>query len=517
MSFQRLDDLCRRLSALEHALAILGADEATHMAVGGGEDRAEAMALLAGMHHQAATAPEIADWLDRAEAEERGEEELAALREFRRQYLNLTSLPTDFVERQTRVRMRCEQLWRDLRPKNDWATFQPALEGVVDLVREEAAMRADALGLDPYDALIEQYDPGTRAADVAAHFADLKAFLADFLPRALDVQERRLAARPRRIPEGPYPVERQRELGLAMMASVGFDVTRGSLSVSHHPFCGGVPSDVRITTRYRSTEFLSSLMGVLHETGHALYEQNLPARWTHWPLGKARGMAMHESQSLFVEMQLARHPAFWTWALPLVERHIGGGWSAADVLGHVHHVERGLIRVDADEVTYPLHVILRFELERELVAGRMQVADIPEAWDARMRETLGLSTIDIPQDGPMQDVHWPGGAFGYFPSYTLGAAIAAQLFAAAARDLPDLEQDLADGRFDAVNEWRRDRVWNVASRWPTPEIVTRATGRPLDMADLKTHLERRYARPDAGGRRLLAPAINGGRARGRTV
>ena len=383
MSFQKLDELGRRLEALDHALAILGADEATHMAVGGGEARAEAMSVLAGMHHRQASAPEIADWIDAAEAEDLGEEQRAAVREFRRRYLNLTCLPSEFVERQTRTRMRCEQLWRDLRAKNDWLGFLPALEGVVAMAREEAAMRAEALKLEPYDAMMEQYDPGNRVADIAPVFAELKSFLVDFVPKALAAQEERLAKRPLKALSGNYPVEKQRELGLAMMAAVGFDMTHGSLSISHHPFCGGVPTDVRITTRYRSGEFLSSLMGVLHETGHALYEQGLPREWAHWPLGKARGMAIHESQSLFVEKQIGRNPAFWEWALPVVERHLGEQWSKDDILAHVHRVERGLIRVDADEVTYPLHVILRFELEQELISGRLETEDLPEAWDAR--------------------------------------------------------------------------------------------------------------------------------------
>lgn len=492
MSFQRLDELCRRLAALEHALAILGADEATHMAVGGGEDRADAMAALAGMLHRQATDPAVGDWIAAAEGEPLSDEQAAALRELKRSYVNMTSLPTDFVERQTRTRLRCEQLWRDLRARNDWVNFQPALEGVVSLVREEAAMRAAVLGLDPYDALIEQHDPGNRAAPIEALFADLKAFLVGFVPAVLEKQAARLAARPRRAMAGPYAVDRQRELGLALMAAVGFDFKHGSLSVSHHPFCGGVPSDVRITTRYRSNEFLSALMGVLHETGHALYEQGLPHKWTHWPVGRSRGMAVHESQSLFQEMQVARNPAFWRWALPLLERHLGEAWSLDEILPHVHHVERGLIRVDADEATYPLHVILRFEIERDLVGGRIEVADIPELWDVKMRQSLGLSTIDIPQDGPMQDVHWPSGAFGYFPSYTMGALIAAQQWAALSRAMPDIDDDLAAGRFERLNDWRRQRVWSLGSTFTTPELIERATGGPLDATHFKTHLRRRY-------------------------
>ena len=494
MSFAKLDDTGRKLEALEHALAILGADEATHMAVGGGEARADAMASLAGMLHRQATAPEIADWLSEAETEQLNDEQAAAVREFRRQYTNMTCLPVEFVERQTRTRMRCEQLWRDLRAKNDWASFQPALEGVIELVREEAQLRAEVLGLDPYDALMEQYDPGNRAADVTPVFAELKSFLKGFVPEALAVQEERRASRPQRQLSGSYPVDRQRELGLAMMGAVGFDFTHGSLSVSHHPFCGGVPTDVRITTRYKASDFLSALMGVLHETGHALYEQGLPREWAHWPLGRARGMAMHESQSLFVEKQIGRNPAFWTWALPLVERHLGEAWTIDDILPHVHHVERGLIRVDADEVTYPLHVILRYELEQELVSGRLEASDIPEAWDAKMREYLGLSTIDNPADGPMQDVHWPGGAFGYFPSYTLGAMMAAQQWAAIERDSPTASDDLAEGRFDPVNDWRRERIWSQGSRWSTPDLLERATGEKLNAAHFISHLRQRYGR-----------------------
>ncbi|WP_265517714.1 carboxypeptidase M32 [Nitratireductor luteus] len=492
MSFQKLDELGRSLGALEHALAILGADEATQMAVGGGEARAEAMSALAGMHHRQATAPEIADWLNAAENEMLEPDHAAAVREFRREYTNRTCLPTEFVERQMRTRMRCEQLWRDLRPKGDWAGFLPALEGVIEFAREEAALRADATGLSPYDAMMEQFDPGNRVAEIAPLFAELKSFLVDFVPNALEAQQNRLEKTPLRPLSGAYPVEKQRELGLAMMTAVGFDVTRGSLSVSHHPFCGGVPTDVRITTRYRSNEFLSALMGTLHETGHALYEQNLPTEWAHWPLGKARGMAMHESQSLFVEKQIGRNPAFWEWALPVVEKHLGEQWEKDEILAHVHYVERGLIRVDADEVTYPLHVILRFEIEQELIDGSLAAKDLPEAWDARMRDFLGLSIIDTPQDGPMQDVHWPSGAFGYFPSYTLGAIIAAQQWAAIEREMPDVNQQIARGDFEAVNAWRRKHVWSQASLWTTPELVERSTGEPLNVAHFRRHLEKRY-------------------------
>jgi carboxypeptidase Taq len=280
------------------------------------------------------------------------------------------------------------------------------------------------------------------------------------------------------------------------MRVVGFDFTHGRLDTSHHPFCGGVPSDVRMTTRYTTDEFLSSLMGILHETGHGLYEQGLPGTWSHWPSGKARGMSMHESQSLFVEKQIARSAEFWDFALPLVREHLGpsaiDGWDLDDALAHVHRIEPGLIRVDADEATYPLHVILRFEIEQDLVSGRLAPRDVPEAWDEKMRSYLGLSTIDNPADGPMQDVHWPSGAIGYFPSYTVGALIAAQLWAALERDHPAVREEIRRGEFAAVKAWLYENIWSKASLLPSGQIIRNATGEALDPRHFEAHLQRRY-------------------------
>jgi carboxypeptidase Taq len=492
MSFAKLDAHCHSLSALEHALAILGVDEATAMAPGGGEQRAEAMASLSGMLHRQATDPKLAGWIAQAKAEDLSPHQKIAVDEFERSYINMTCLPSDFVERKMRTGMRSEQLWRTARPSGDWDAFRPALEAVVVLVREEAALRADRLGLSPYDALMEQYDPGNRANDITPVFSELKTFLVDFLPKALALQEERHARQPLKALSGDYPVERQKTLGLKMMKAVGFDMNHGSLSVSDHPFCGGVPSDVRMTTRYRTDEFLPALMGILHETGHGLYEQNLPKDWAHWPSGKARGMSIHESQSLFVEKQVGRNPAFWQFALPHLSRHLGEDWSIEDLLPHVHLVKRGKIRVDADEVTYPLHVILRYELEQALLSGELEVRDLPEAWDAKMQEYLGISTIDDPKNGPMQDVHWPSGAFGYFPSYTLGAMMAAQQWAAIVAHHPDANADIAAGELGALNAWRRDRIWQKASMGSTPEILREATGESLNPAHFIAHLETRY-------------------------
>ncbi len=495
-AFSKLDGLGHKLEALSHAQSMLSVDELVMMPSGGGEKRAEAMSMLAGMYHEMATAPEIADWIAAAETEPLDADQAAALRELKREHTNMTCLSSEFVQKQVSAQVRSQQLWRELRPSGDWKTFLPAFEGIVAIVREEAAQRADVLGLAPYDAMMEQYDPGNRVAEIAPLFADLKTFLKSFVPEALAKQEEKLAKRPLKPLHAPFPIDRQKALGLAMMEAIGFDFEHGRLDVSHHPFCGGVPTDVRMTTRYTEAEFLSSLMGILHETGHGLYEQGLPKQWSHWALGRARGMSIHESQSLFVEKQIARSAEFWEWAMPLVREHLGdaaiAGWDLEDILAHVHLIERGLIRVDADEATYPLHVILRFEIEQGLVDGSLAPRDVPEAWDAKMNEYLGLRTIDNPKDGPMQDVHWPSGAIGYFPSYTLGAMIAAQQWSALEKVVPDAREDVRNGRFVAINEWRRDHIWLEASRYSTPELLKRSTGEPLNAAHFADHLKHRY-------------------------
>lgn len=495
MYWQKLDQLCKKLEALEHAQAMLRADEATTMPKGGGEKRAEAVSVLAGLYHETATAPEVADWIAGAEDEIEGPGQDAALRELKRQFINMTALPTEFVSRQTELSMRTEQLWRQKRAQSDWDGFAPALGEIVKLAREEALMRAEALGLAPYDALMEQYDPGNRTADVTPLFEDLKAFLRDFVPEALEAQQKRRIEHPKKPMTGPFPIEAQRALGLEMMKAVGFDFDHGLLEVSDHPFTGGVPTDVRMTTRYETDDFLASLMAVLHEAGHSLYEQGLPREGSQWPSNKARGMGLHESQSLFNEMQIGRSAEFWEWALPVVKAHMGAeiaDWTAEDVRAHINHVEKSYIRVYADEVTYPLHVILRYELEQKLISGDMEVADLPEAWDAKMTDYLGLSTINDPVKGPMQDVHWSFGAFGYFPSYTLGAMMAAQEFAAMERDLPQTRALMQKGDLAPINDWRREKIWHQASHHSTPETLTRATGEPLNADYFKAHLKKRY-------------------------
>jgi carboxypeptidase Taq len=497
--YQKLCSHHRRLSHLGHVEAIVSWDEAAMMPEGGGPSRAEAVATLRVLAHELATDPSLGELLARAEEEcERGDLgpwERANVRESRRLWVRETCLPAALVEASSRAESRSEQAWRKLRGQNDWESFRPLLTEVVDRKREVARCLAERLGLGPYDALLDGYEPGARARAIDSLFGDLRGYLPSVLPAILERQKSRAPLEP----EGPFPVAQQRALGLAVMAKVGFDFNHGRLDVSHHPFCGGVPRDVRITTRYDEKDFVKAFMGVLHETGHARYEQNLPGAWLDQPVGRARSMSVHESQSLLQEMQVSRSRDFMTFAAPLIAQafpeaaaRMPQAFTAENLHRLYTRVRPGYIRVDADEVTYPCHVILRFEIERALVENKLQVRDIPEAWDAAMTALLGLRTEGNYTNGCMQDVHWPAGLIGYFPTYTLGALTAAQLFAAARRELSGLGGSIAGGDFEPLGRWLRDRVWSQGSQLSTDELLVKATGRTLGTEDFKRHLESRY-------------------------
>jgi carboxypeptidase Taq len=339
--------------------------------------------------------------------------------------------------------------------------------------------------------LLDEYEPGGSSAEIDPVFDDLAAFLPAFRERVL----RHQAAQPAPVPmEGPFPVEKQRELGERIMRAMGFDFEHGRLDTSLHPFCGGVPDDVRITTRYNEGHFASALMGVIHETGHALYERGLPGEWRHQPVGQARGMSVHESQSLLMEMQACRSRPFIEFMAPLARDIFaseGAAWSEDNLHRTYTRVKPDFIRVDADEVTYPAHVILRYRLEKALIAGDMQLDDLPAAWNAGMEELLGI-TPPSDREGCLQDIHWYDGAWGYFPTYTLGAMTAAQLFDSAYRAHPEIPAAIRRGDFRALLGWLRQNVHGHGSRLSTRDLLIEATGWPLDPALFKRHLEARY-------------------------
>jgi carboxypeptidase Taq len=491
-AYAALEAVFHRVGVLNDALSVLHWDMSTMMPDGGAEARAEQLAVLRAVVHGEITAPAVPDLLAAAETEDLNDWERANLREMRRDWIHAAALPADLVAALSKAESACEMVWRQARPAADFSLVLPSLTTLLGLVRETARAKAEKLGVPPYDALLDIYEPMGRAADFEAVFADLESFLPAFVARVLEHQARHPAPR---LPAGPFPAERQRQAGLEFMQAIGFDFAHGRLDTSFHPFCGGYPEDVRITTRYDEADFTSALMGVLHETGHALYDFGLPTgRWRHQPVGRARGMVAHESQSLLIEMQACRSRAFMEWAAPRLRAVFGGqgaAWEAENLYRLGIQVDPGFIRVDADEATYPAHVIIRTRLERALIDGRMAPADLPAAWAEGYQKLLGLTPPDD-RLGCLQDIHWYGGSWGYFPTYTLGAMTAAQLFDAACRADAGIEPALGTGDFRPLLAWLKANVHAKGSLLPTREMLIQATGRPLDPAVFKAHLERRY-------------------------
>lgn len=489
-AYQHLRATFTRLSRFEHLSAIAGWDMQTMMPAKGSLARAEAMAELNVLQHQILTTKQVGEWLKQADHEALNDIERANLREMRRHYHNAALLPESLVEAKSLAGAKCEHAWRQQRIANDWGGFAENLREVVKLSREEASIRAQAAGTSGYDALLNLYEPGTNSADLDRIFGDLKQWLPALLLKVTAKQ----ANEPCLIPQGPFDLQKQRQLGLSVMKVLGFDFDGGRVDVSVHPFCGGVPQDVRITTRYNEQEFLSALMGIVHETGHARYEQNLPREWLGQPISHARSTATHESQSLLFEMQLARSNEFLQLIRPLVIEQFGEQSALAEqnFIALNQRVKTGFIRVDADEVSYPAHVILRYEIEKALISGEIEVDDIPALWSEKMQQYLGINTEGNYRNGCMQDIHWTDGAFGYFPTYTLGAMYAAQLFQTARDAIPGLDQSIANGDISALFNWLQQNIWQHGSRYPTAELMTKATSEPLNPRFFRQHLERRY-------------------------
>jgi carboxypeptidase Taq len=491
-AYQQLEERFRLIGAIEQSISVLHWDAAAMMPEGGAVARAEQLATLRLVAHRHLIAPETEELLDEAEASRGGlgEWQLANLRAMRRRWLHASAVPGSLVEAESRACSECEAVWRTARLQDDFPAVLPSFERVLRIEREIGAIKGERLGTSAYEALMDQYEPGGSVAVIDRLFDEISEFLPDLIDDVLAHQ----ATPHEPIDCGPFPVDRQRRLATRLMERIGFDFAHGRLDVSAHPFCGGTPEDVRITTRYDESDFARALMGVLHETGHALYQRGLPSEWRLQPVGRARGMAMHESQSLLIEMQVCRSPAFLAYAAPLIREAFGAAgadWDVDALYRRQIRVKRGFIRVDADEVTYPAHVILRYRLERAMIAGQLDPSDLPVAWAAGMRELLGVRP-DNDREGCLQDIHWYDGNWGYFPTYTLGALIAAQLFQAMRRDIPGLTEAISKGEFTPLLGWMRERVHSKASLLSTAELVETATGMPLGTAIFERHLRDRY-------------------------
>ena len=492
-SYDILEARFGQIGALGEAARVLTWDRSVNMPRKGAPGRAEQLASLRRVVHEKTTDPAMPDLLDAAEDEVAHDSWRAAnLREMRRRWVHASALDADLIAAMARADSECEMAWREARVADDYQAVKPCLQTVLELVRRAGEARAEALGRSVYEALMDVYEPGARTGRIDALFDDLAAFLPGFLDRVLDLQ----ANEPQPLPlEGPFTVDAQRALDERLMRQLGFDFEAGRLDVSLHPFCSGVPGDIRVTTRYDTADFTQSVMAVLHETGHALYNAGLPPEWRRQPVGAARGMAVHESQSLIVEMQACRSSEFIGYLAPLLREAFGGtgpAWSAGNLFRHYRRVARSPIRVDADEVTYPAHVILRYRLERELIDGNLSLDDLPGAWADMLDALLGIRPTDD-ASGCLQDIHWYSGTWGYFPTYALGALAAAQFFETAKHARPGIPEALSGGDFTPLLAWLREAVHGKGSMpASTDDLLEEATGAKLGTDSFKRHLETRY-------------------------
>jgi len=493
-AYEELLRRAREQAVLAGCSEFLAWDEVTYMPPAGAAHRAAQMALLAGLIHDRGADPRLGELLAAVEASDlvADPDAVAAanVRELRRLYDRDARLPRPLVEELARVTSLSEQAWAAARRAADFAQFRPWLEKVIRLKRREA----DALAVtaDPYDALLDDYEPGARADDLVGLFDALRRELVPLVnaltysaPRRPDTSLLRRA----------FPVERQRPFGEAVAAAVGFDFRRGRLDTTTHPFFSTLgPGDCRITTRFAERRFTEGLLTILHEVGHGLYEQGLPAEHYGTPLGEAASLGLHESQARLWENTVGRSRPFWRHFFPAARAAFPGvldDVSPDDFHFAVNAVEGSLTRAGADEATYNLHILIRFELERALIAGDLAAADLPGAWDEAYRHYLGV----VPRDdgeGCLQDGHWARGMFGYFPTYTLGNVFAAQLFAQARRDLGDLDPAFARGDFGGLLGWLREKVYRHGGRYPAARLIERVTGSPPDHRPLVDGLRSKY-------------------------
>jgi carboxypeptidase Taq len=490
--YKQLEQEWQRLHAFSGALSLLRWDAAVMMPRGSADVRGEQLAAIETEQHALLTSPKVSRLLDRAQA---GSGELdswqrANLRQMLRQRDHAIATPVSLISRLARATSVAEVRWAEAREKKDFGLFAPHLEEVLALVRDKAQLLGQALNLAPYDALMDGFTPGVRSAELDTVFRALSRRLPALIREALERQGGTQA-----LPiSGKFTPARQRALMVEVMKAFGFPFDRGRLDESDHPFTEGVAGDIRVTTKLDQGDPFTGLLAALHETGHALYDLGVPREWRNQPVGKERGMALEESQSLLIEMIVCRSRPFLAYLRPLLEKHFGVSgpeWEPDNLYRLLTQVRRSSIRVDADELTYPMHILLRHGIEKDLLDGKLAVRDLPDAWDQGMRDRLEVTPGDA-AEGCLQDIHWAHGAFGYFPSYALGAVIAAQLFESLRAATPDLDARIARGDLSAVTGWLARHVHAEGARLTPQELVQQATGKGLSAAVALRYLEARY-------------------------
>lgn len=476
MAFQR------QTEALSQVAGRLGWDQETMMPEGAGEQRAEEFAAMEAVLHARRTDPRIGDWL--AQAEAKGDVEAANLRLIRRSYERAQRVPAKLAEALAHHASRAQRIWAEARANEDVAAYLPVLEEMVRLKREEAA--AVANGGDLYDALLDDYEPETTGADVAAIFDAMRQRLVALRDKVMG------GAQPEPL-TGTFDPQKQMRLARKLAKDFGYDMSMGRLDKAVHPFSSGSGRDVRITTRTAENDPFNCIYSTIHETGHACYEQNIASEHLLTPVGQGVSLGVHESQSRIYENQLGRSRAYTGHLFGLMQEAFGdfGVGDAETFFRTVNRLNKGYIRTEADEVQYNLHIMLRFDLERDVIAGKLEVADLEAAWNTRFEADFGYA-VDKPSNGLLQDVHWSCGLWGYFPTYSLGNVYAGCLYEALRVARPQLDTELAEGNLKEATGWLREAVQMHGGTYKPRDLITRATGAAPSHEPLLDYLEAKF-------------------------
>lgn len=490
--YQLIEKRFERIDTLQSIIHLLRWDAEVMMPLGSSEIRGAQLSLLDLECSSILRSKKTAVLLDRVEANLSGltDWQQANAREMRRMWVYANAVPKRLLNSLHRAVTKSEIQWRKAIDENNFRVLRPHLERVVDLVREKATHLAGKLGCSPYDALLDEYDPGRRASEIDPIFRTLR----ESLPPLIEEVIHRQAGETFLIPSADIPVARQRELGRAVMRQLGFPFDKGRLDESLHPFTEGTAEDIRVTSRFAENDFLSGLMGVLHETGHAMYDFGLPSEWFLQPVGRDRGMTVHESQALLLEMMIGRSREFFEYAAPIIAEIFqltGPEWTPDNLFRFATRVRKSFIRMEADELTYLLHVLLRYELEKKLFEGTTQVKDLPDAWNESFRQVMGICPETLKQ-GCLQDSHWTQGYFGYFSTYALGAITASQLFQVMKKEQPVVLQQISYGNFDLFFDWLSEKIYRFGAKLSTRDLIQQAVGENLDSESYLSYLREKY-------------------------
>lgn len=501
-AYVELVKLHRDAATLSSVSQLLNWDQETYMPPRAAPFRAEQMSELARIVHERRIDPRVGSLLSACERNGVMKDALSAanVREMRRDYDLSTKLPSSLVAELAMTASQSQEVWKESREKNDFESFAPWLEKMMSLSRRKAECLGVKAGGELYDALLDEHEPGMTAKEVEATFTPLRKSLADLIAEIAEAKKSKRGKVSTKCLEVDLDPDSQHRFGMHVLEKMGFDLEAGRLDTTAHPFCSGLgPGDTRLTTRYREEKFTDALFGTLHEMGHGLYEQGLPKNGAEGgksldlygtPLTEAISLGIHESQSRMWENFVGRGKAFWKWALPISKKYFGKAlqkYDVKDFFAAVNTTTPSLIRVEADETTYNMHVMIRFEIERLLISGAMKVGDVPGEWNKRYKEYLG---VKVPDDrrGCLQDVHWSFGLVGYFPTYTLGNLYAAQLWETILAELPDLEKRMAKGDFAPLRGWLQEKIHKHGKRYRAAELCRVVTGKALSAEPLLRHL-----------------------------